>query len=138
MSELRICASTERLEEVQNFIKDIIKPYVKDEKMMFELEVVVEEIFVNIAHYAYAPEMGEVIVRCVICNEMGTCVRIVFEDEGRAFNPLKKEEADITLSVEERQIGGLGIFMVKKMMDKVEYIYENGKNCLTLWKKLRI
>lgn len=136
MSELRIGAYVEKLEEVQNFIKEMIKPFVKDEKCVFEIEVVVEEIFVNIAHYAYAPHEGDAVIRCEIHNEEGMRVQIEFEDGGKEFNPLQKKDADITLSAEERKIGGLGILMVKRMMDKVEYKYKNGKNVLTVEKIL--
>ena len=137
MSELRIGACVEKLEEVQNFIKEMITPFVREEKIAYEIEIVVEEIFVNIAHYAYAPQKGEAVIRCEIRKESEVYVQIAFEDQGKAFNPLEKEDADITLSAEERKIGGLGILMVKRMMDNVEYEYKNGRNILTVKKKLR-
>lgn len=94
------------------------------------VDIVVEEIFVNIASYAYEyPGIAEI----TLINE-GDCFTMVFSDGGVPYDPLKKEDPDITLSAEERPIGGLGIFMVKKMMDEVSYKYEDEHNVLTVKK----
>ena len=137
MKELSLKASIENLVQVQEFIKKELQDYELSLKTEMEIEVAVEEIFVNIAQYAYRPKQGEIMVRCeVVCENVPTAV-ISFMDWGKAFNPLEKEESDVTLSAEERQIGGLGIFMVKKLMDEVAYRYEEHKNIFTIWKKIQ-
>ena len=97
--------------------------------------VAIEEVFVNVAHYAYGG--GEGSVEFNISFEKETR-KVVFQmiDSGVQFDPLKKADPDITLSAEERNIGGLGIFITKKTMDQVAYTYENGKNILTMIKKI--
>ena len=94
-----------------------------------------EELFVNIAHYAYNPEIGEAIIGCNV-DQAPPSITIQFRDRGVPFNPLARKDADITLSAEERDIGGLGIFMVKDYMDEVTYAYEDGQNVLTLGMKV--
>ena len=106
-------------------------------KIQMQIDVAVEEIFVNIAHYAYNPEVGNAMVRVEILPDVPS-VDITFIDKGVPYDPLAKADPDITLSAEERQIGGLGIFMVKKTMDDVKYEYVNGHNILTLKKGLVI
>jgi anti-sigma regulatory factor (Ser/Thr protein kinase) len=88
---------------------------------------------VNIAHYAYSPETGMVIIRAAA---FGNEIRLEFEDAGKPYNPLEKADPDITAQAEDRPIGGLGIFMVKKIMDSMEYRYEDGKNLLKLRKTI--
>lgn len=95
-----------------------------------KLTIAVEEIFVNISNYAYPPKEGDVEITFGISEK--SCVEMKFMDTGVQYNPLEKEDPDITLSAKERPIGGLGIFMVKQTMDEVNYVYENGKNILTI------
>ena len=129
-------AQQEQLEQVQRFIEEQVEQYNCPDKVKFQLEVAVEEIFVNIAHYAYRPEQaGTATVRCCVGGDP-IQVTIQFLDNGTPFNPLAKKDADITLSAEERRIGGLGILMVKKSMDTVDYTYEDGKNILTIKKSI--
>ena len=124
------------MEPVQEFIGEQLEQYSCSPKVKFQLDVAVEEIFVNIAHYAYLPEQeGEATVRCCVGGSP-LQVTIQFLDHGKPFNPLAKKDADITLSAEERDIGGLGILMVKKSMDAVDYSYEEGKNILTIKKSI--
>ena len=104
-------------------------------KVMMQIEIAVEEIYVNIVHYAYNPEIGKATIRCEVTDNPMQVI-IQFMDSGVPFDPLAKEDADITLSAEEREIGGLGIFMVKKSMDEVSYEYKEGKNVLTIRKVL--
>ena len=92
-----------------------------------------EEIFVNISNYAYAPEIGKVTVRVEVFKDP-ISVSITFMDNGKSFDPTKKEDPNVALSAKEREIGGLGIFMTKKMMDDVSYEYIDGKNILKLKK----
>ncbi|MBR4334872.1 MAG: ATP-binding protein [Clostridia bacterium] len=104
-------------------------------KARMQIELAVEEIFVNIANYAYSPEIGRATVRVAVSDEPLT-VTITFVDRGVPYDPLKKDDPDVTLSAADREIGGLGIFMTKKVMDDVSYEYKDGQNILTLKKRL--
>ena len=104
-------------------------------KTRMRIDVAVEEIYINIASYAYSPGTGSAVVRVEIAPDPLTAI-ITFIDHGVPYDPLAKEDPDVTLSAEERQIGGLGIFMVKQSMDDVVYEYKDGQNMLTLKKKL--
>ena len=94
-----------------------------------------EEIFINIASYAYRPGEGPVTIR-VSVEEDPIRVTLTFIDNGKPFDPLAREEADVTLPAEKRRIGGLGIFLVKKTMDSVTYEYKDGQNILTVVKNV--
>ena len=98
-----------------------------------QVEIAVEEIFVNVAHYAYAPNTGSVTVGVKISDDPRFAT-ITFKDGGKPYNPLAKPDPDVTLPADEREIGGLGIFMTKKVMDELSYEYTDGKNVLTLKK----
>lgn len=131
MARLETEAKTENLDKINDFTADILigKPM----KLLMQIDLAVEEIFVNIANYAYEDKIGKVWVECTLENDILT---IIFEDEGKPFDPLKKDDPDVTASAEEREIGGLGIFLTKKLMDDVNYEYKNGRNVLTLVKKI--
>ena len=136
MAERIFPARLDQLEPVQEFIGEQLEQYDCSPSAKFQLDVAVEEIFVNIAHYAYAPEQnGEATIRCCVVGEP-LQVTIQFMDHGKPFNPLAREDADISLPAEDREIGGLGILMVKKSMDQVDYAYEDGKNILTIKKNI--
>ena len=98
-----------------------------------QIDVAVEEIYVNIASYAYGDAEGEAIIRAGV-TDAPKSVEITFIDSGTPYDPLKKEDPDVTLSADKRPIGGLGIFMVKKSMDDMIYEYKDGQNCLTIKK----
>ena len=130
---ITVVAQDDNLEKATQFIINCVKDAHVSEKFLHQVELCIEEIFVNVAHYAYAPDKGNV----EICAEIKDGVLIIkFIDQGKPYDPLKKPDPDTTLSADEREIGGLGIFLTKKLTDKVEYRYENGKNILTLEKKL--
>ena len=133
--EMEIEAVAENLTEVTAFVNQHLETIACSMKAQMQIELAVEEIFVNIANYAYAPEVGKAIVRVEV-REKPVSVTITFIDHGVAYDPLAKEDPDVTLSAEERQIGGLGIFMTKKTMDDVSYEYRDGQNILTLKKNL--
>ena len=136
MAEQYFPAKLDQLEPVQKFVLDQLNGYPYTERTRAQLDVAVEEIFVNIAHYAYPSEQpGWALVRCQV-EQDPLRVQVQFVDSGVPFNPLTKKDADITLSAEERNIGGLGILMVKRSMDAVEYAYSEGRNILTLTKHL--
>lgn len=126
-------ARVDRLNEVLAFVDGQLEAAECPMKLQMQIDVAVEEIYVNIASYAYAPGTGPVVIRVAALDD-GHTVEITFIDGGVPFNPLEKDDPDVTLSAEERQIGGLGIFMVKKSMDEVIYAREDGNNVLTLRK----
>lgn len=132
-NSITLTATDENLAIATGFILDYAKSAGASEKFMRQAELFVEEIFVNVAHYAYAPDTGDVKISAEIKD--GT-LKIVFVDHGKPYNPLEKSDPDTTLSADEREIGGLGIYMAKKLTDNVEYMYEDGKNILILEKKL--
>ena len=134
VKELDIEAAIDNLPAVIGFLEEALENIGCPVKEQMQLSVAAEEIFVNIAHYAYTPKTGNAKIR-IVTSKNPSAVSITFIDQGRAFNPLEKEDPDVTLPAEERQIGGLGIFMVKKSMDKVSYQYKDGKNILILKKK---
>lgn len=135
MKELELEALTDNLPQVLSFIDEQLEAADCPMKIQMQIDIAVEEIFVNIAHYAYNPEIGTAKVRVEVQGEP-PAVDITFIDNGVPYDPLAKSDPDVTLSAEERQIGGLGIFMVKKSMDDVKYEYLDGHNILTLKKGL--
>lgn len=136
MLELQVPALTENLGQVLEFVEARLEELDCPMKMLVQINIAVEEIYVNIAHYAYPSEPGQVTI-CIETEEDSGLVVIHFIDSGIPFNPLEKEDPDVTLSAEERNIGGLGIYMVKKSMDEVFYEYKGGQNVLTIKKKIK-
>jgi sigma-B regulation protein RsbU (phosphoserine phosphatase) len=136
----RLClkADVAELDELQSFIGKRLRAFACPEKTYKQVEVCVEEIFVNIANYAYSPGSGEVDVE-VSSSFLGEEVRvsIVFSDRGRPYNPLEHDDPDINLPFEEKPVGGLGILIVKRMMDSIQYRYEDGRNRLEISKSWR-
>ncbi|MBI4857920.1 MAG: ATP-binding protein [Acetobacterium woodii] len=135
MKKLTVNASTDNLTTVLEFIDAELEAVGASMKMIFQIDLAVEELYVNIAHYAYTPEDGNVIIQFDSYGDP-PLVEIQFIDQGNPFNPLENAEPDITLTAEERQIGGLGVLMVKKTMDEVDYRFEKNENILTIKKSL--
>lgn len=135
MKELTIEAKVENLPDVLAFVDEQLEAHNCPMREQMQLDVAVEELFVNIASYAYNPEVGPATI-LVQTEGNPLSVIITFVDHGVPYDPLAKEDPDITLSADERQIGGLGIFMVKKSMDEVVYRYEDGKNILSIKKQI--
>lgn len=129
----RTNADVNELQGVLDFVNECMQNTDCPPKTMMHINVAVEEIFINIANYAYSDKMGEVFIEVEIANETKTII-ITFIDSGIKFNPLAKPEPDVTLSAKERQIGGLGIFMTKKFMDEVSYEYRDNQNVFTMKK----
>lgn len=134
MQSITIAAKIENLDTVLDFINEQLEQNDCSVKAQMQIAVAIEEIFVNIAHYAYPDSVGDAEMEMEIDD--GTAV-FRFSDGGIPYDPLAKTDPDITLEAEERNIGGLGIFMVKKMMDSIDYEYADGKNILTLKKNIR-
>lgn len=133
--ELEVEASGGNLARVQAFVEECLKTAGCSLKTQMHIGVAVEEIFMNIAEYAYAPGKGSAIVRVVVSGSPAAAV-ITFIDRGTPYDPLARTDPDVTLPAEEREIGGLGVFMTKKLMDDVVYEYRDGQNILTLKKHL--
>ena len=129
-------AADENLEAVNDFIHEQIKPFSCHSQTLFQIDLAVEEIFVNISHYAYSPDKGTVQIDCSVekTSDAPAKLTVSFTDSGKAFNPLEKPDPDITASVEEREIGGLGIFLTKKYTDTVFYVRKDNRNVLTFTK----
>jgi anti-sigma regulatory factor (Ser/Thr protein kinase) len=128
-------ADVKYLDVAQDFVRSVMQEAEVACDTINAIELVAEEVFINIALYAYkgSESGGDVTVRCAV--ERG-CLSLEFSDNGVFFNPLKQKDPDVTLGVEEREPGGLGLFMVKKIMDVVEYRRESGKNILRMCKYL--
>lgn len=135
MKELRLAATLEGIPAVTAFIDEQLEALACGMKAQMQIDVAIDEVFANIAHYAYPGGAGEAAVRFDF-DPATRVATLEFEDKGVAFDPLQRDDPDVTLSAEERQIGGLGIFLVKKTMDGVEYRREDGRNVLTLRKKI--
>ena len=128
-------ATDENMSSVNEFIHAML-PENTSFGTQNQLDLAVEELYVNIAHYAYAPGTGDVEIECELSEDgENKVLRVTFMDKGTPFDPLAKKDPDITLSAEERGIGGLGIFLTKKFMDSVEYEYKDA-NILTIKKTL--
>ena len=134
MAELTVTADDNNLEAVQDFIREQIGFACENVKTLMQIDLAIEEIFVNIAHYAYT-NGGDVTIKCDFSDE-SHILTVVFLDSGKQFDPLAKPDPDVTASAEDRGIGGLGIFLTKKYMDNVKYSYTDGKNVLTIEKTL--
>jgi len=130
MNELVIDAKEENLTTVLEFVESELIAKGCSARVQNHIALAVEEIFINITNYAYESEVGAVIIRSSIDDE----VSIEFEDNGVPYNPLENPEPDTDASLEEREIGGLGIHMVKNIMDSVEYRNEDKKNILIIRK----
>ena len=135
MKELTIAATVENIETVTDFVNEQLEAYDCPMKAQVQIDIAIDELFGNIAHYAYNPEIGSATVRVEVIEDP-LAVIITFIDKGVPYDPLAKADPDITLSVEERDIGGLGIFMVKKSMDEITYEYKDGQNILKIKKNL--
>lgn len=134
--ELKYEAKLPNLTILTNEIDMILEQFECPMKTQTQIDVSIDEIFTNICSYAYAEGttgFAEITVKVL---EAPKKISLCFMDEGIPYNPLEKEDPDITLSVEDRPIGGLGIFMVKNMMDEISYEYRDGKNILTLFKNI--
>ena len=128
-------AKTESLSEVLGFVEETLESFECPMKIQTAICVAIEEVFVNVAHYAYPNGEGDMSLQ-IGFEERSRTVTFRMTDKGIPFDPLQKPDPDITLSAEDREIGGLGIFIAKKTMDSISYSYENGENVLTMIKKI--
>ena len=133
--KLKIQAVTENLQTVLDFVDRHLEKTGVSMKVQMQIDVAVEEIFVNIAYYAYSPDIGTAVIQVEADNDKNQ-ISITFVDTGKPYNPLEKPDPDVTLSAAERDIGGLGIYMVKKSMDDMNYEYKDRQNILKITKRL--
>jgi len=131
MKELVIEATIDNLDEVMDFVNLELEQCKCPPDLLNEIDLAVEEIFVNIANYAYKPACGS----AAIYISTGEEIVIRFEDTGKPYNPLEQAPPDLDKPLTERKIGGLGIFLVRQYMDNVAYKRADGKNILTITKK---
>lgn len=135
MKELTIDAVIENVATVTAFVDEQLEQLDCPMKAQMQVDIAIDELFGNIAHYAYNPETGPATVRVEV-TENPLAVVITFIDNGIPYDPLAQSDPDVTLSAEEREIGGLGIYMVKKSMDDISYEYKDGQNILKIKKNI--
>ena len=130
---LTIEATLKNWNEVNEFLEDLTKNYPPEASMA--IKIVVEEIFANVANYAYAPNVVLLTIN-VESSDSPEKITFTFIDSGIAFNPLEKSEPDFSISYEEKEVGGLGIFLLRENADEIKYEYRDGKNILSVTKFL--
>lgn len=133
---IQIPAVPENWKLVYDFLSEFIDAMNVDSEIKINVLLSAEEIFTNIARYAYSDSQGDVLVDIEFYPEK-EALQINFKDSGVPFDPTKWEMPDISQGFKERKIGGLGIFMVRNMMDEMQYFYENGSNNLLIIKKIK-
>lgn len=134
MKQVILKSALENVEVLTNIIDSELESVDCSPKTMMQIDVAIDEIFSNIVNYGYDCENEEIEIRYDI-NAKSKIVSITFVDSGKKYNPLEKDDPNVKAEIEDRKIGGLGIFIVKKTMDEMMYKYENNKNYLTIIKK---
>jgi len=135
MKELNIKATLENVDTVTDFVDEQLEELGCSMKAQTQINIAIDELFSNIARYAYNPDIGEATVRVEVEKDP-MAVIVTFIDNGIPYDPLKNVDPDTSLPAEEREVGGLGIFIVKKTMDEVVYEYSEGRNILKIKKQI--
>ena len=135
MKEMTIEATVENIAVVTDFVNEELEMLDCPMKAQMQIDVAIDELFGNIAHYAYDPQTGPATVRVEVEDDPMAVV-ITFIDHGKPYDPLAQDDPDTSLSADDRPIGGLGVFLVKKTMDDISYEYRDGKNILRIKKSL--
>ena len=133
MNELKIEAKAENMAHVLAFVDECLEKLKCPMKIQMQIDIAVEALFINVASYAYVPDTGDVMLQI---DSDGESIFVTFIDSGVRFDPLARPDPDVTLAAEKRQIGGLGIYMVKKSMDEMKYQRVDGQNILTIRKSM--
>lgn len=135
-SKITVAAKSDELKKVHDFVNGVLKKNNFQLKIIMQIEIAVEELFVNIVSYAYPQNVRtkEAIVQIGCQMISHNQVEITFADYGIPFNPLKKSDPDISLPAEKRDIGGLGIYMVRKSMDNMSYVRIGNQNLIKIYK----
>ena len=136
MSEMTVEATVENMDAVVDFVNENLEQLGCNMKAQVQIDIAIDELFGNIVRYAYNPDIGTATISIEPDGDSAS-VSITFKDHGVPYNPLEKPDPDVTLSAEERTEGGLGIYLVKKSMDGVEYEYKDGQNILKVKKKIQ-
>lgn len=135
MKELTVDATLESIPVITDFVDEQLEQFGCPIKAQTQIDIAIDELFSNIARYAYHPGVGPATVRIEVI-EAPLSVVITFIDQGIPYDPLSQADPDVTLSAEEREIGGLGIYIVKKNMSEITYEYKDGRNILRIRKEL--
>ena len=135
MDRIKIPAKVDLLEEVLRFADDFLEKIECPRREHMQIRLAIEETFVNVSSYAYVPGEGDAEIEISV-KEAPRCVIVTIADSGRPFDPVAKEDADTSEEALMAREGGLGILLVKSMMDEVSYVFRDGKNRLTMVKKL--
>ena len=136
MKELTIEAKIENIGIVTDFLDEVLDELGCPMKAHMQIAVALDELFTNISHYSYAPATGNATIQ-IEADKDNSNVTVTLIDSGIPFNPLSRKEPDTTLSADKREIGGLGIFLVRKTMDDISYEYSNKQNIVRIKKSLR-
>lgn len=139
MKEIKVNADVKNLDVVLGFMHEVIEPYNCSMEVMFQLELALEEAYVNIAHHAYPNDVGSTIIRCDVLEKENDAKLLVIDilDQGIPYNPIEHVDPNIETDAENREIGGLGIYMIKNSMDALSYRYEDEHNIFTVEKYLK-
>ncbi len=135
MKELTVDATLESIPAITDFVDEQLEQFGCPMKAQAQIDIAIDELFSNIARYAYHPGVGPATVRVEVI-ETPLSVVITFIDQGVPYDPLSQADPDVTLSAEERELGGLGIYIVKKNMSEITYEYKDGRNILRIRKEL--
>ena len=135
MKSITVEAKIENVDKVTEFVNEVLEEKECPLKVQMQLDVAIDEIFGNIAYYAYGKGSGNSTIQ-IEMEDNPPKITLTFIDQGIPYNPLENKDPDITLDIEDREIGGLGIFLVKKTMDELSYEYADGQNILTMKKEL--
>ena len=135
MKSITVEAKIENVDKVTEFVNEVLEEKECPLKVQMQLDVAIDEIFGNIAYYAYGNGSGNATIQ-IEMEDNPPKITLTFIDQGIPYNPLESKDPDITLDIEDREIGGLGIFLVKKTMDELSYEYVDGQNILTMKKEL--
>lgn len=135
MKELTVDATIESIPVITEFVDEQLEQFGCPMKAQAQIDIAIDELFSNIVHYAYHPGTGPATVRVEVVEDPLSVV-ITFIDQGVPYDPLAQADPDVTLSAEERKIGGLGIYIVKKNMNEITYEYKDGRNILRIRKEI--
>lgn len=135
MKELTVEATVESIPVITEFVDEQLAQYNCPMKAQAQIDIAIDELFSNIVHYAYHPEVGPATVRVEVVEDPLSVV-ITFIDQGVPYDPLAKADPNVNLSAEEREAGGLGIYIVKKNMNEITYEYKDGRNILRIRKEI--
>lgn len=133
-NSITVDAKVENVPVVTEFVDRLLEANDCSMKAQMQIDIAIDELFSNIAYYAYPEKNGTATINVDFSDDKK--VKVTFIDSGIPYNPLEKEDPDVTLKLEDRQIGGLGIFMVKKSMDDISYEYKDDQNILTIIKSI--